>query len=163
VSQRAILAALAKGPATTAQLAEQLHQPSAYIARDCAKLIEAGRAKRIDGGAGRGGKAVYALAEFDGEAIRADQILTTVALPRRKTEGAVGSSEHLTFVSRDPCPRCGVRGDLGCRHSLPIGRAPFLVGEARSGRTAGQAPAVGASDAGAASSSPVHAAEVAHA
>lgn len=22
----------------------------------------------------------------------------------------------LTIVRRDPCPRCGVRGDIGCKH-----------------------------------------------
>lgn len=24
--------------------------------------------------------------------------------------------DSLVHVSRDPCPKCGVRGDLGCRH-----------------------------------------------
>lgn len=24
--------------------------------------------------------------------------------------------DTLTHVSRDPCPKCGVRGDIGCKH-----------------------------------------------
>lgn len=24
---------------------------------------------------------------------------------------------NANYVSRDPCPRCGVRGDIGCKHS----------------------------------------------
>jgi len=32
----------------------------------------------------------------------------------------------LTFVSRDPCPRCGVRRDIGCRHvSAPLSMGAF--------------------------------------
>lgn len=30
---------------------------------------------------------------------------------------------HLPRVSRDPCGFCGVRADVGCRHSVPIWRA----------------------------------------
>lgn len=28
----------------------------------------------------------------------------------------VGPARQLTRVTRDPCPKCGVRGDLGCKH-----------------------------------------------
>lgn len=24
--------------------------------------------------------------------------------------------DSLTHVDRDPCPKCGVRGDVGCKH-----------------------------------------------
>lgn len=24
--------------------------------------------------------------------------------------------DSLVHVSRDPCPKCGVRGDIGCKH-----------------------------------------------
>jgi len=24
--------------------------------------------------------------------------------------------ETLVHVDRDPCPKCGIRGDLGCKH-----------------------------------------------
>lgn len=24
--------------------------------------------------------------------------------------------DTLTHISRDPCPKCGVRGDIGCKH-----------------------------------------------
>lgn len=24
--------------------------------------------------------------------------------------------DTLTIVDRDPCPKCGVRGDIGCKH-----------------------------------------------
>ena len=24
--------------------------------------------------------------------------------------------DTLTHVSRDPCPKCGIRADLGCKH-----------------------------------------------
>ena len=26
------------------------------------------------------------------------------------------SIDTLTIVDRDPCPKCGVRGDIGCKH-----------------------------------------------
>ncbi|PZQ55280.1 MAG: hypothetical protein DI555_07995 [Novosphingobium pentaromativorans] len=29
----------------------------------------------------------------------------------------IRSQPHAVSVDRDPCPRCGVRGDIGCRHS----------------------------------------------
>jgi hypothetical protein len=25
--------------------------------------------------------------------------------------------DSLIYVSRDPCPKCGVRADLGCKHT----------------------------------------------
>jgi len=33
--------------------------------------------------------------------------------------------QHI-YVSRDPCQRCGVRGDIGCRHNpAPISMGAF--------------------------------------
>lgn len=26
--------------------------------------------------------------------------------------------DSLVHVSRDPCPKCGIRGDLGCKHTV---------------------------------------------
>ncbi len=26
-------------------------------------------------------------------------------------------NDSLIYVSRDPCPKCGVRTDLGCKHT----------------------------------------------
>jgi len=30
-------------------------------------------------------------------------------------------------VNRDACPRCGARGDLGCKHRRPMDPPPRLV------------------------------------
>jgi hypothetical protein len=62
VSYTGIIAALASGPKSTAQLLEVTGASSAYVSRDCARLIERGRIVRIDGTSGRGSRAVYALA-----------------------------------------------------------------------------------------------------
>jgi len=29
-------------------------------------------------------------------------------------------NDTLVHVSRDPCPKCGIRGDIGCRHRRAI-------------------------------------------
>lgn len=58
-----IIAALRAGPRTNAQMQDDVCDHSGGIARDCAKLIAAGRVRRIDGGARRGSIAVYALNE----------------------------------------------------------------------------------------------------
>lgn len=29
-------------------------------------------------------------------------------------------NDSLIYVSRDPCPKCGVRRDLGCKHHKPM-------------------------------------------
>jgi hypothetical protein len=56
------LAALRKhGPLRTAQLVEMTCDHGGGVARNMAKLIEQGRVRRIDGGAGRGSIALYAL------------------------------------------------------------------------------------------------------
>lgn len=26
--------------------------------------------------------------------------------------------DSLVHVSRDPCPKCGIRGDIGCKHTV---------------------------------------------
>lgn len=33
------------------------------------------------------------------------------------------------LVERDPCPLCGVRGDLGCEHRQPVSALPFAAFE----------------------------------
>lgn len=33
-----------------------------------------------------------------------------------RVEGPAADDVARLVVSRDPCPRCGVRGDVGCRH-----------------------------------------------
>lgn len=56
-----VLAALASGPKTNAELQEITCDHSGSIARHLAKLIADGRACRIDGRSGRGRRALYAL------------------------------------------------------------------------------------------------------
>lgn len=63
---RDTLAALSAGPLTNAELQELTCDHSGGVARNMAKLIATGRAKRIDGGAGRGSRALYALAGHGG-------------------------------------------------------------------------------------------------
>jgi len=63
MSTAAILRALRQGPATNAQLQELLCDHGGAIARDCRKLIDRGQVRRIDGYAGRGRAATYALTE----------------------------------------------------------------------------------------------------
>lgn len=57
----AILTALRFGPRTNAQLQEAVGDHNGAVARDCAKLIQAGRVVRVDGGVGRGSTATYSL------------------------------------------------------------------------------------------------------
>jgi len=63
MSTAAILRALREGPATNAQLQELLCDHGGAIARDCRRLIERSQVRRVDGAAGRGRAATYALAE----------------------------------------------------------------------------------------------------
>lgn len=37
-------------------------------------------------------------------------------------------------TDRDPCPRCGVRGDLGCSHRQPTGAAAPVPSEPKDER-----------------------------
>jgi len=61
MSVAAILSALRSGPCTNAQLQDAVCDHGGAVSRDCAKLIHAGRVVRVDGGAGRGSTATYAL------------------------------------------------------------------------------------------------------
>jgi hypothetical protein len=63
MSRSAIIARLKLGPATNAELQEAVIDHGAGIARDAAVLMRQGRVCRIDGGSGRGSRAVYALKE----------------------------------------------------------------------------------------------------
>lgn len=66
MSVQACLRALRRGhPLTNEQLQELTGDHSAGVARTMNKLIKSGRARRVDGGSGRGGKATYALAEAE--------------------------------------------------------------------------------------------------
>lgn len=41
---------------------------------------------------------------------------------RRRTSDIAREKDASPRVDRDPCPRCGVRRDFGCKHSLtPLG------------------------------------------
>jgi hypothetical protein len=42
--------------------------------------------------------------------------LSEVDAPRRVQEAIEPVATIATRVSRDPCPRCAIRGDIGCRH-----------------------------------------------
>jgi hypothetical protein len=55
---------------------------------------------------------------------------TTIRPPReratRRQADVEPEVDDATRVNRDPCPRCGVRADLGCRHSHnPISMGAF--------------------------------------
>lgn len=42
------------------------------------------------------------------------------ALNPRANVVAKVNYDTLTFVDRDPCPKCGVRKDHGCKHQGPV-------------------------------------------
>lgn len=63
MSKQAILNRLRHGPASNAELQDAVIDHSGGIARDASKLIQDGRVRRIDGGSGRGSRAIYALSE----------------------------------------------------------------------------------------------------
>lgn len=65
MAQASILRALAERPMTARELADATLDHTGSVARYMSKLIETGRAKRIDGASGRGKKAVYAIAIDD--------------------------------------------------------------------------------------------------
>ncbi|SCY89394.1 hypothetical protein SAMN05660666_03462 [Novosphingobium aromaticivorans] len=113
MSKAGILAALKTGPKTTEQLLRVTGTCSADISRDCAGLRHAGLVKRVDGGSGRGSRAVYALV---GDAV---PTLAPHARQRRVSLDFANASHPPipdTLVHRDPCLKCGVRGDIGCKH-----------------------------------------------
>jgi hypothetical protein len=58
-----ILRELRSGPKTNAELQEATYDHAGSVSRYAARLIASGRVKRIDGAAGRGTKAIYALAD----------------------------------------------------------------------------------------------------
>lgn len=108
MSGSAIMAALRTGPKTTADLVNEVGIKSAYVARTCSRLMQKGLVRRVDDGYGRGSRARYALA--DGSA---------PPLPIRRVEAKsrrVAEYPAHQHVYRDPCPFCGVRADIGCRH-----------------------------------------------
>lgn len=59
--QAHLLRLLAARPRTNAELQELCVDHGGAIARDMAKLIRRGDARRIDGGKGRGSRAIYAI------------------------------------------------------------------------------------------------------
>ncbi|HQS98093.1 MAG TPA: hypothetical protein PK823_16545 [Novosphingobium sp.] len=112
MSRLGILAALKTGPKTTAELLRVTGTWSGGVSRDCAALVKDGRVKRIDGTSGRGSRAIYALVA---ETCAAPELKPQTRLFRGRS--CVSQPEIPdTYVNRDPCPKCGVRGDIGCRH-----------------------------------------------
>lgn len=109
MSRAVILSALKTGPKTSAQLVDYTGTHSGDVSRTCWTLVRQGHVKRIDGGSGRGSLAVYALAGAD-------------AAPEHRGRAALGLSLARgpefpeARADRDPCFKCGVRGDLGCSH-----------------------------------------------
>lgn len=115
MSRRAILRALGEhGPLSAARLAELCHEHSGQIARMAARLRDEGRVIRIDGGLGRGTVAIYALT---GTTTGGGQAKRT----NRRARAGDDPAHPGTDSPRDPCWRCGVRGDLGCRHKPASG------------------------------------------
>jgi hypothetical protein len=47
--------------------------------------------------------------------------------PKRRMDDISGAASNIDDfdlpprVERDPCPRCGVRADIGCQHHAPFG------------------------------------------
>lgn len=60
-ASKAIIARLKQGPATNRQLQEAAYTHSGDVARRLIDLAQSGYVERIDGGSGRGTRAVYAL------------------------------------------------------------------------------------------------------
>jgi hypothetical protein len=124
VTQRAILIRLREGPATNAELQDAAIDHSGGVARDCAKLIAAGKVRRISGG-GRGHRATYALAEEMGKR------------HKRTTETEYAPASEDRFSLDDTAPdwsgKCEVCG------SSPIVPATGLCGPC----TFGEAETVG--------------------
>lgn len=58
------------------------------------------------------------LDDTPGEGWLNNQERARYALNHRINVVKRGAADHdtLTHVSRDPCPKCGVRGDIGCKH-----------------------------------------------
>ena len=104
-----ILAVLQDGPRTAAQIGAALNQLPRNVSRTCSTLISLGVIKRVDGGAGRGSFAVYALDTYAG---------TYEAKPRNSFHFETSGPKHPgVTVRRDPCFYCGTRGDVPCRHN----------------------------------------------
>lgn len=113
MTKAGILAALKTGPKTTEQLLQVTGTCSADISRDCAGLRHAGLVKRVDGGSGRGSRAIYALV---------DDVVTTLPPPFRPRRVSLDLANTKqppipeVLVHRDPCVKCGIRADIGCKH-----------------------------------------------
>lgn len=111
MSRDLILAEIARGPKTVAQLLDVVQGSSGYVSAACQRLVKAGKIKRVDGntGPGPGAYAVYAPLDFHG----------TVETKRvNRIHFPVGRDpEHPGhIVHRDPCFYCGARGDIPCKH-----------------------------------------------
>lgn len=112
MSRAVILSALKTGPKTSAQLVQYTGTHSGDVSRTCWTLVKRGHVKRIDGGSGRGSLAVYAL--VDG--VVSDCAPINRGRARLGLSLARGPEVPETRADRDPCFKCGVRGDLGCSH-----------------------------------------------
>lgn len=98
-----LLAALEQGPGTVQELAERAGVPFLSARTLLGNMMARRRVVRVDGltkFVGVAGRAIYAL---PGSVEPAPPPM----LPRDKAP---------LVQRRDPCPRCGVRADLGCKH-----------------------------------------------
>lgn len=133
IAQERILRELAAGPRTSGQLALAIGRDRAATYRNCRALQDRGLIKRIDGTPGRGGIAVYALIGDDTAPPE-----TSRDRAGRQPAGAFNQGGNVPLpdsrVDRDPCFKCGVRADLGCRHRAATERE--LAERARRGAAA---------------------------
>lgn len=109
MSSAIILAEVAKGPKTVAQLAEVIDARSNLISSRCRWLVKKGKIKRIDGNEGCGVKAIYAAPDYTSKAP-----IKQTGRVHFKIARAPEHPGHI--VHRDPCFYCGARGDLPCKH-----------------------------------------------
>lgn len=90
-----ILEALRGGPLSTTELAEATGIHFSDVRDTCSRLILDGEVTRSGGGRGLLASVIYQLGTG------------TTPVP----QGGAGQR-----IDRDPCFKCGVRGDLGCAH-----------------------------------------------
>lgn len=112
MSTEIVFTALRRGAATVVQLAERTGMSARDVGLACASLKVRHLVERVDGGR-RGMKATYALVD-DG----ADPAFRARRSPTASHEYRQSPSAAMA-LSRDPCVKCGVRGDIGCQHEAP--------------------------------------------
>ncbi len=120
------LAAAARAGApcpTNTELMDILDLSSVTEANPLLDRLEAGRMIRVEHTGNRRRVTVLALGLSTGWTVYArgrPRLFVGTAGPgetARPIEGFRGDLPPERYLDRDPCPRCGVRGDLGCAHS----------------------------------------------